>query len=96
VPKEDFKVVAYKQECHEKCKLPADYTRREDIEIKEVAMKHVLWVAPAKTNHLKGFSIWLNFGDNPTLCFKVLEKPSLILGRLLQHIEEESRVVSEM
>uniref|UniRef100_M1DNF0 Uncharacterized protein n=1 Tax=Solanum tuberosum TaxID=4113 RepID=M1DNF0_SOLTU len=86
VPEDDFKVVAYKQEWNEKSKLHADYTRREDIKIKDVAMNHVLPFLPGKS--LMKFS--------PTLCFKVLEKPSLILGRLLQHSEEESRAVSEM
>lgn len=44
---------------------------------------------------LIGFSIWLHFRDSPSLWFKVLEKPPLILGRLLQNIEEESRVATQ-
>jgi len=49
IPKDDFKVVAYKQEWNEESKLPADYTRREDIEIKDVAMNHVLPFLPGKS-----------------------------------------------
>ncbi|KAH0690512.1 hypothetical protein KY285_017704 [Solanum tuberosum] len=30
-----------------------------------------------------GFSVWLHFSDIPTLCVKVLEKPSLILGLIV-------------
>ncbi|KAH0731485.1 hypothetical protein KY289_002673 [Solanum tuberosum] len=40
VPEDDFKAVAYKQEWNEVSKLPADYIRREDMEIKDVAMKY--------------------------------------------------------
>jgi len=48
-PEDDFKVVAYKKEWNEESKLPADYIRREDIEIKDVAMKHVLPFLPGKS-----------------------------------------------
>ncbi|KAL3381710.1 hypothetical protein AABB24_001695 [Solanum stoloniferum] len=49
VPEDDFKAVAYKQEWNEVSKLPADYIRREDMEIKDVAMKHVLPFLPGKS-----------------------------------------------
>lgn len=45
---------------------------------------------------LIGFSIWFRFRDNPSLCFIVLEKPSLNLGRLLKIFEEESWVSYQM
>ncbi|KAK4739089.1 hypothetical protein R3W88_002786 [Solanum pinnatisectum] len=49
VPEDDFKAVAYKQDWNEESKLPADYIRREDMVIKDVAMKHVLPFLPGKS-----------------------------------------------
>ncbi|KAK4708611.1 hypothetical protein R3W88_029536 [Solanum pinnatisectum] len=48
-PEDDFKNVAYKQEWNEESKLPADYIRREDMEINDVAMKHALPFLPGKS-----------------------------------------------
>ncbi|XP_055816927.1 uncharacterized protein LOC129886311 [Solanum dulcamara] len=48
-PEDNFKTGPYQLEWNEESKLPADYITREDMEIKDVAMKHVLPFLPAKS-----------------------------------------------
>ncbi|KAH0712317.1 hypothetical protein KY289_008276 [Solanum tuberosum] len=49
VSKNDFKIVADKQEWNKESKLPAEYIRREDMKINDVAMKYVLPFLPGKS-----------------------------------------------
>ncbi|KAM3290409.1 hypothetical protein P3S67_018698 [Capsicum chacoense] len=49
IPEGDFKTVACPYEWDKLHALPADYIRREDLKIKDVAKKHVLPLLPAKS-----------------------------------------------
>ncbi|KAG5586365.1 hypothetical protein H5410_046799 [Solanum commersonii] len=72
VPEDDFKVVAYEQEWNEESKLLAYYIRREDMEIKDVVMKHVLPFHPGKSlmKFMAMSNEWIHWIASPLVAYQ--------------------------